>query len=155
MPRPTTGRPNGRPPKATASAQGELHSGISEIPEFPLGELPETQRTFWNFLWEQGAKWLTPADAYAITLLCELKEEKEWLHTEITLKGKRLQVNKNGTVSPHNYVTQLKDVRAQINTLMGALGFTPADRARIAVQQTEGQEALKALLERGNKGVEA
>lgn len=149
MPKLTTGRPTGRPPKVRGKGVDLTPRPDEEIPDIPDG-LTDLGAAMWISLWRNGGDLLTDADTFLILELCQLYEEKEFVRGQLASGAvPRAYKALNGNIVTHPFVVQLKDARTQMNTLFSALGFSPTDRARLgAIDALSEDPALKLLLDR-------
>lgn len=156
-----TGRPNGRPPKPTevkralgnpghrplAAAPGPEQGlqGVSNVPTPP--PLSEDGRELWEHIWTAGRSWLSPESDYLIvTYVCQAHDELEEVRRSITLGHvKRYYTLPNGSMVTHPLVNQLKDLRSQMTAWLAALGFSPADRARLGIAEVRVRDELDEL----------
>jgi P27 family predicted phage terminase small subunit len=156
-----TGRPNGRPAKPVEVKRALGNPGHRPLPEAPMpGEgLPAATDIptppvlgvdgldLWNKVWTAGRQWLSPnADAYLITLLCQAHDEAEDIRRAIAIgEVPRFYKLPNGSYVSHPLVTQLKEIRSQSTAWLAALGFSPADRARLGLSEVRESNALDEL----------
>lgn len=159
-----TGRPAGRP--RTKKDAGAKFLEISpqdweKVPPFPEG-LNEDGENLWIKIWIGAGDWLHVSDEFMITELCQIFQDKELYRRALELgEVKRVYMLSNKTLIPHPYVGMLKDARVQMNTYFSALGFSPSDRAKIAIDnlvaEDEMLEMMKAKItrkhERANAGL--
>lgn len=159
-----TGRPNGRPPKPTEvkralgnpghrplpspAKPGEGLTPVTSIPAMPSLGLDGS--VLWERLWKAGIKWLSPDGDYAVMeLLCRATDESEFLRRALSLgEVPRHYVLPNGSFVSHPYVTQLKELRAQMTAWLSALGFSPTDRARLGLAEVRTLDALDEIQRR-------
>lgn len=148
MPKVTTGRPTGRPPKVTGEGISITPRELDDIPE-PPDSLNDEGVAMWWQVWRSGGDILTDADYFLILELCQIYEEKEFVRGRLTNGDvPRAYKAPNGNIITHPFVTQLKEARVQMNSLFSALGFSPTDRARLgAIDALSEDPQLKALLE--------
>jgi P27 family predicted phage terminase small subunit len=156
-----TGRPNGRPPKPIEQKRAIGNPGHRPLPNAPMpGEgLPAVSdvptppplgidgRVMWNNVWTAGKSWLSPeSDAHIVTLLCQSHDEAEQIRRALAIgEVARTYVLPNGSHVTHPYVSQLKELRAQMTGWLAALGFSPADRARMNLGEVRGADVLDEL----------
>lgn len=160
----TTGRPAGRPAKPTevkralgnpghrslpdAPMPGEGLAGAEDIPSAPV--LGVDGKRLWTQLWLAGKHWLSPeSDAHIMTLLCQAQDEAEEIRRAITIgEVPRFYKLPNGSYVTHPLVIQLKELRSQSTAWLAALGFSPADRARLGLAEVRQNDALDDLQKR-------
>lgn len=161
-----TGRPAGRP--RTKKGAGDKFNDITpadweKVPPFPEG-LNEDGENLWIKIWIGAGDWLHVSDEFMITELCQIFQDKELYRRALELgEVKRVYMLSNKTLIAHPYVGMLKDARVQMNTYFSALGFSPSDRAKIAIDnlvaEDEMLEMMKAKItrkhERANSGLGA
>lgn len=162
-----TGRPNGRPAKPVEAQRALGNPGHRSIPAAPLpgdgiqsnGSVPAmpalglTGAALWNHVWDAGRQWLAPeADRTIVTLLCQAQDELETIRTALaTGEVERTYVSTNGTIVSHPYIAQIKDLRVQMTSWLSALGFSPADRARLGLAEVRVRDELDDLVRRRNE----
>lgn len=162
-----TGRPNGRPPKPTEQKRALGNPGHRPLPNPPaIGKglaaadgVPTPPQlgidglAMWNDLWSAGKSWLSPqSDITIITLLCQAVDESEQIRRSLAIgEVPRYYALPNGSFVSHPFVTQLKDLRAQITSWLAALGFSPSDRARLGIGEVRQTDALDELQRRRNE----
>lgn len=109
-------------------------------PPVPPG-LAERGRETWDLIWADGAAWLAPADAPLAARFCELVEEIAVARRSLAEDGLVLSeplVSPRGDVVGSRPVANpaaraLRDSTAQLAALAGALGLSPAARARLGL----------------------
>ena len=162
-----TGRPNGRPAKPVEAQRALGNPGHRSIPAAPLpgegiqssGSIPVMPAlglagaALWNHVWDAGRQWLAPeADRTIVTLLCQAQDELETIRMALaTGEVERTYVSTNGTIVSHPYIAQIKDLRVQMTSWLSALGFSPADRARLGLAEVRVRDELDDLVRRRNE----
>lgn len=162
-----TGRPSGRPPKPTEQKRALGNPGGRALPDAPLpgeGILPATSipagpefarpgSELWARVWSAGRSWLsTAADFDVVVLLCHAADEAEELRLGLAVGDfPRFYSLPNGSEVTHPAVTQLKELRVQMTSWLSALGFSPADRARLGVGEVRPADFMDEL-ERRRRG---
>jgi P27 family predicted phage terminase small subunit len=160
-----TGRPTGRPSKPverqrdlgnpghkslpTAPNVGEGLTGSSNIPIAPVS-LSAAGLELWDQVWTAGKQWLAlEVDRLTIMLLCEAFDEYAEMR-DLLRSGEveRIYTTSNGTYVTHPYVSQMKELRAQMTAWMSSLGFSPADRARLGLAEVRVRDELDELQKR-------
>lgn len=160
-----TGRPTGRPAQPVekqralgnpghralpaAPVPGKGLPGASSVP-IPPNTLGPVGLELWDHTWEAGRTWLSPdADRTTITLLCEAMDEYAEIR-DLFRSGtiERVYVTSNGSIVSSPYLAQMKDLRAQMTAWLASLGFSPADRARLGLQEVRVRDELDELQER-------
>jgi P27 family predicted phage terminase small subunit len=146
-----TGRPAGRPrtPSGKTTPPIEITDEIMDkIPTVPDG-IGEDGTVLWYKIWAYCHGWLMDIDRVTILELCQIFDEKELYRRALALGSvPRVYKVPNGALSPHPYVTLLKDSRAQINSLLASLGATPADRAKIGAMESLAEDPLVDMIKR-------
>lgn len=161
----STGRPNGRPSKPvevqralgnpghrvlpTAPGPGQGLDGVSSAPN-PPADLGAAGLDLWFHVWEAGRQWLAPAsDRTLVTMLCQAEDELQSMRLAfLTGEAERTYVTSNGSIVSHPFIAQMKDLRAQMTAWLAALGFSPADRARLGLAEVRVRDALDELQKR-------
>ena len=156
-----TGRPGGRPAKPVEVKRAAGNPGGRPLPSMPLpGEgLPAVfgvpsgpefsahGQALWERVWSAGKSWLSPASDFdVVVLLCHAADEAEDLRLGLA-RGDfpRFYSLPNGSEVTHPAVTQLKDLRVQMTSWLAALGFSPADRARLGVGEVRKADFMEEL----------
>lgn len=111
---------------------------MAEISVLPTAHIPQPHRKLapefglrlWNQIWTSGAGWLKQnMDTELVMMLCEAMQER------LILK-KMLKENQ----SLWRERRALREVDRQIITLLGQIGFTPAERGLLNVGETTKHE---------------
>lgn len=110
-------------------------------PPVPPSTLGERGRDVWGSVWAEGAAWLTPADESLVRRVAELGDEiaaaREALLTEGVILRKPLISPKGDVVGEEPIANpaarMLRDATSQLAVLAGALGLSPASRARLGL----------------------
>ena len=155
-----TGRPNGRPakpverhraagtgrnlPDAPGPQQGLASHGNVPTPPETLGS---HGITLWNHVWNAGRSWLAPeSDRTIVTLLCNAFDEHEDIRVKLSSgEYQRVYVHANGSPVTTPWVTQLKELRAQMTTWLSQIGFSPSDRSRLGLAEVRVRDELDEL----------
>lgn len=157
----STGRPVGRPAKPVEARRLLGNTEHRPLPDAPgLGDglpavsgVPDGPEFFgvgaelWVRVWTAGDSWLSPgSDFDVVVLLCHAADEAEELRLGLS-RGDfpRFYSLPNGSEVTHPAVTQLKELRAQMTSWLAALGFSPADRARLGVGEVRKADFLDEL----------
>lgn len=156
-----TGRPNGRPAKP---AERHRTAGTGNLPPAPMpgqglvgGNVPtppetlgEHGRQLWNHVWVAGRQWLAvESDRTIVTLLCNAFDEHEEIRTKLlTGEYARVYVHANGSPVTTPWVTQLKELRAQMTTWLSQIGFSPSDRSRLGLAEVRVRDELDELAQK-------
>jgi phage terminase small subunit len=162
-----TGRPAGRPAKPLemhrlagnpskkhlpdAPLPGEGLEGVSTIPTAP--DLGEAGLELWYHVWTAGRTWLAPeSDRTIVTLLCQAQDEAELMRKALASgEAERFYITANGQQNPHQYVSQLANLRTQMTAWLAAIGFSPADRSRLGLAEVRVRDELDELQRRRNE----
>lgn len=154
-----TGRPNGRPskpverkrdtgtgrnlPDAPMPGEGLVGGGVPTPPE----TLGEKGVELWNHVWVAGRSWLAvESDKTIVTLLCNAFDEHEDIRIKLqTGEYQRVYVHANGSPVTTPWVTQLKELRAQMTTWLSQIGFSPSDRSRLGLAEVRVRDELDEL----------
>ena len=166
-----TGRPNGRPPKPVEVKRAAGNAGHRPLPDAPTPDtglrastsiptpppLGVDGRALWDHIWEAGRTWLSPdSDITIVTHLCQAHDEAEEIRRALALGDiPRFYKLPNGSLVSHPLITQLKDLRAQMTAWLAAIGFSPADRARLGIGEVRTNDALDELQRRRIERVKA
>lgn len=160
-----TGRPAGRPAKPTEVKRLEGNPGKRPLPEQKIGstipglngsipkpptDMGKDGKRLWKQVWTSGEKWLSPDADYPIIMeLCHVYDDAEVIRKMIA-KGEveRWYITGQGQIVQHPAVSQLKNARVLMNSYYAALGFSPADRARLGLAEVKDSDPLDELLKR-------
>lgn len=157
-----TGRPKGQP--AIPMERKRMTGQINDLPDAPLpgegltgGSAPDAPETLndyglalWNHIWDAGRQWLAvESDRTIVSLLCHAHQEAETLRQGLeTGEYSRVYVHANGSPVTTPWVTQLKELRVQMTAWLAAIGFSPADRARLGLAEVRVRDELDDLKKR-------
>ena len=146
------GKGSGRKPKPVEQKKRIGNPGKRALPKqdaeviaLPVREIPEPHRTLserygrrmWDAIWRSGAGWLKPnMDAEVVLMACEAIDERIQLRTQVML-------------NPNNWRERrgLRELDRQIASLLGSLGFSPADRANLGIGEVK-QHDLSEIRQR-------
>jgi P27 family predicted phage terminase small subunit len=158
----TTGRPTGRPGKPVE--RHRLAGTGRDLPDAPgIGEgleggsSPDAPETLgpaglelWHHVWHAGRQWLAvESDRTLVSMLCHAYDESEKLRQGIESgEFPRVYVHANGSPVTTPWVTQLKELRAQITSWLAAIGFSPSDRSRLGLAEVRVRDELDELAQR-------
>jgi P27 family predicted phage terminase small subunit len=159
-----TGRPTGRPAKPVEMKRAAGNVGHRPLPDAPTPdtglvasssipaapELGDDGRALWDHIWVAGRQWLSPeSDMTIVTYLCQAHDEAEAIRRDITSgEVERYYMLPNGSLVSHPLIAQLKDLRAQMTAWLAAIGFSPADRARLGLAEVRVRDELDDLQRR-------
>ena len=157
-----TGRPNGRPPKPVE--RHRLAGTGKDLPDGPFvneglegGDRPVPPETLgedgtilWDHVWYAGRQWLAvESDRTLVAMLCHAYDESEKLRKGIESgEFPRVYVHANGSPVTTPWVTQLKELRAQITSWLAAIGFSPSDRSRLGLAEVRVRDELDELAQK-------
>lgn len=103
----------------------------------PLRPLGQVGQQTWEYVWGQGATWLSPAsDALQVQALCERVEERAHLWASVL---------RDGLAEERRALRQLD--RA-IDDALSALALTPTDRARYGLAEAVTANVLEQYQQR-------
>jgi len=112
---------------------------VTSIPE-PHRPLSDNYgRRLWNAVWTAGASWLRPSmDAEVVLMACEAIDERVQLRTTVMLNPTQWRERR-----------ALRELDRQVASLLGQLGFSPAERANLGVTDEQRNEfaALRARID--------
>lgn len=162
-----TGRPIGRPAKPAEMQRALGNPGHKVLPAAPTpgsgiesdGSIPVAPDLgpagleLWAHVWQAGRQWLAPeADRTLVTKLCQAEDEYEQIREAFaTGQAERVYVTSNGSIVSHPFIAQMKDLRVQMTSWLSALGFSPADRARLGLAEVRVRDELDELERRRNE----
>jgi P27 family predicted phage terminase small subunit len=156
----TTGRPTGRPPKPVEVKRALGNPSKRPLPIAPMPNqgLPAAEgipaapvlgidgQLLWQQVWKAGRHLSPDADYHIVTLLCQSHDEAEDIRRAIAIgEVPRFYKLPNGSYVSHPLVVQLKDIRTQSTAWLAALGFSPADRARLGLAEVRQSDAMDEL----------
>lgn len=137
------GTGSGRKPKPTELKRRLGNPGKRALPKAEVVALPYAQEApvprrkllrageaLWEQIWCSGAIWLRPDMDYEMCLmLCEMADEREFLriHTLQTPDAWRER-------------RALRELDKQITSMLGSIGFSPTDRARLGIGEVKQSE---------------
>ena len=98
----------------------------------PLGEQGQA---LWSRLWTSGAAWISPTtDIELVQLLCESMDERQMLREVVMAGGADWRDR-----------VALRNLEAEIKSMLSILAFTPTDRTRLGVGEVRQESKLEAL----------
>jgi P27 family predicted phage terminase small subunit len=113
----------------------------------PPEDLGQDGQGLWELVWRDGSGWLARADVPLVSLLCEAADERERWLALVAKEGSTFRTAK-GYVGIHPAVSQVRQVSREMLTILGLLGFTPSDRARLGLAEVRRMTHLSELMER-------
>jgi P27 family predicted phage terminase small subunit len=131
---------------------GEGLTGSVDVPGVPVS-LGADGVELWNHVWAAGRSWLAvESDRTIVTLLCNAFDEHEMLRRGLQSgEFQRVYVHANGSPVTTPYVTQLKELRAQMTSWLAAIGFSPADRSRLGLAEVRVRDELDELSQKRDR----
>lgn len=137
------GKGSGRKPKPTEVKRKLGNPGKRALPKADVVALPTAQEpptpkrkllrageSLWEQIWRSGAIWLRPDMDYEMVLmLCEMADEREFLRIH-TLQNPDAWRERRA----------LRELDRQITSLLGTIGFSPTDRARLGIGEVKQSE---------------
>ncbi len=93
------------------------------------------------------ANWIAPSDEPLVRLLAEAADERAAWKVLLDLEP-LVTTSQHGTRRVHPAVAEIRALERQMTTWLSLLGFTPADRARLALGEVRSVAALADFLDR-------
>jgi len=123
----------GKRPLPDAKKVTALKMASSE-PE-PLRPLGTEGQALWSRVWASGATWIAPGtDIELVQILCESMDERQQLREVVMAGGADWRDR-----------VALRNLEAEIKSMLSALAFTPTDRTRLGVGEVRQESKLEAL----------
>ena len=111
---------------------------VSEVPDAPA-DLQVEGLKVWNSIWTAGASWINPAsDSLLVEQAARMKDL-------FLIAQSRAMV----TTDPSDVRAALQ-ANNEYSRLLSMLGFTPADRSKLGVQQVQAVSTLEKLRAKKN-----
>ncbi len=124
----------GRRPLPDSESTITLYSGSRE----PLAPLGEAGQALWDSVFAEGQLWVSPrTDVAWLQVVCELLDRREVLKSEWVADPTNRALNMS-----------LLETEKLVQSGLGLLGFTPADRSRLGVAEVKAKSKLEELMER-------
>lgn len=147
----STGRPVGRP--ANVPVAGEREGAIPRCPESVTTKLgKETWKRIWN---KKNGQLIPTQDYFFATMICEAVEDIARMKAYLAGGEDILWINNDTNLILHPYIKQINELQKQLTTWYSALGFSPADRAkmRLVEEKVGAVDSYKVLQDMisGNK----
>ena len=102
-----------------------------------------TGRRWWRALWRGGSRWLDPASDHLVAeLVCVTLDKIAAIEADLDANG-RYYVTRSGQELPRPGVADVRALRAQVVSWMGALGFSPSMRAEMGASVEADDELTK------------
>jgi hypothetical protein len=102
-------------------------------------------RFLWDSVFEHGGLWVSGrTDVHLLLMVCEQLDRREALRELFAQDPADRSVNMS-----------LLEVEKAIASGLGALGFTPADRARLGLAEVRAKSKLEELMERRERLAES
>ncbi len=109
-------------------------------------QLGPAGRAVWELVTEQ-CKWLAESDRPTLVMLCEKFDRRQDFMVRLESTDPVLFTDK-GYAYANPLVGMLSTLETELARLLGALGLTPSDRARLGVAEVKRQTNLEKLLQR-------
>jgi P27 family predicted phage terminase small subunit len=110
-----------------------------KIPRVPKTITTPEGKELWKMLWQAKADQIIAAqDTFIIQLICETQETITRMKGIIDQEGDTMTINNGATYVLHPLHKQITDLTKQMTDLLRALGFSPADRAKLQVETNKG-----------------
>jgi P27 family predicted phage terminase small subunit len=120
-----------------------------EGPPEPPESLQDAGAALWRHIWST-ASWVGPTDEPLVTMLCRAADEVETLRE--LLRGEKLVTRtRAGVLRVHPAVGEIRTLERQMTTWLSLLGFTPTDRARLALGEVRAVGELFDFLARRDR----
>jgi hypothetical protein len=104
----------------------------------PLAPLGEAGQALWDSVFSEGQLWISPrTDVAWLQVVCELLDRREVLKLEWSADPTNRALNMS-----------LLETEKLVQSGLGLLGFTPADRSRLGVAEVKAKSKLEELMER-------
>lgn len=126
----------GNPGKRALPAKADVVvlPAADEVPD-PIRPLGPVGEQTWERIWKAGRVWLAAtADLEAVQLICELQDERIALRARVLLGGCDWRDR-----------TGLRKLDVLVADGLGSIGFTPAERTRMAVGEVRATSTLERL----------
>jgi P27 family predicted phage terminase small subunit len=145
MATPRTGKPAGRTPKPVRTPQGVVKENFAALPV--PDDLTMYGATLWARIWSAGREHLSLThDRVLVEKLCRkldlVRQLEDWLSESIE---RRWYTTANGQTVSHPAVKQIEQADAQATAWLSMLGFSPSDRARLAISTHSDVNPLREL----------
>lgn len=122
-------------------------------PPYPLEPVGQY---YWAQTWHAGKSWLSPdVDLQIVYDICANRDECARIQDDIELLPARFYETKAGQLVTHPLITQLRALEQQRTAWMAAIGFSPADRARLGLAEVRIADEFDQLNERKRRREEA
>jgi len=127
------GNPGKRPlPELAATIALPMSDEIPQ-PHRPLGA---DGMRMWNHVWSAARSWVSAySDAEHVLMLCETVDERQPLRTLVM----------SGNADWRDRVA-LRAIDAQITSMLGLMGFNPAQRSKLGVAEVKRASVLEQLI---------
>jgi len=135
-----TGNP-GRRPLPDSDSVMPLEAGWVN----PSRELGAAGTVLWDSVFDHGGLWVSGrTDVHLLLLVCEQLDRREALRELFVLDPSDRATNMS-----------LLEIEKSIASNLGALGFTPSDRARLGLAEVRAKSKLEELMERRDRLAES
>jgi P27 family predicted phage terminase small subunit len=153
--------PAGRPPKpverlaatqrdANHKADGREIARIEVKPDRTVPALPEIIKgrgeVEWRNIWTAGF-WLKRDQDYMwVEMIAQAYTDIEAFRERVELDGP-IARGYAGQVTAHPLIAEIRKCEATIQKCLSVLGFSPTDRARLAITEMKARSALQEMID--------
>lgn len=109
---------------------------VSVAPE-PIRRLEHSGLDLWNKAWESGSTWLKNTDLDLLQITCEQMDERDSLRVFVL-----------DNMEAWHERAALRVLERDIQANLTQLGFTPAARQKLGIQEVKAASKLQQLMER-------
>lgn len=149
--------PRGRPRQPVERARARGNPGKRPLPPVTILPAPAQRpaapkglasagKALWRTVYD-AANWIGASDVPLVRLLCEAADERAAWRTLLDLEP-LVTTSQHGTRRVHPAVAEIRTLERQMTVWLSLLGFTPADRARLALGEVRSVAALADFLDR-------
>jgi P27 family predicted phage terminase small subunit len=157
--------PRGRPPKprerlvatqrdATHKADGREIARIEVSPDRTVPVLPSTVTgrgaEEWEKVWTAGFWLKRDQDYHWVEMIAQAYADIEVFRRQVQAEG-LIATGYAGQVVAHPLIAEIRKCEATIQKCLSVLGFSPTDRARLAITEAKAQNALQDMIDRANR----
>lgn len=155
----------GRPPKpverlkatqrdATHKANGTEIVVAKTVPDRSVPALPESVSgrgvEEWEKVWRAGFWLKRDQDYHWVEMIAQAYSDIDQFRARVLEDG-LVQTGYAGQVVAHPLIAEIRKCEATIQKCLQVLGFSPTDRARLAITEAKAQNALQEMIERANR----
>lgn len=121
--------------------------GSQSLPEAPA-DLGERGVTEWDNIWSAGRAWLHPTEDYHwVEQIAHAYDDLVAFRDEVARTGLIVK-GYNGQKTANPLIKEARALEATIRICLSKLGFSPTDRARLALGEIQIEGGLRALQQR-------